>query len=639
MFFFCIITKGNLYAQDNAQCDNILLKAQELPGEDKKIDFLISSFIKNIDMPWSRDLLDVALQKSVALNDQARELNVLFQYNRFYILNNDISMQHYSFGMLRRKSYEYGDYVRYFNSWYRLLEKYIVEGQIEYASYEAKKMADESKMLNYSKGVAYARMIEANAQSILDNTDKSISLYQQALKTKSLSLQERMLIHSKMVTLYLKEADYESAILQTAIVERELERLVEKDPANRIRYNNRFLVNELGYCRIYLQQKDAAMCQKHIERAGEYLSDGNFRTQSIMYYTFRGQYHALKGEYEESDAAFDKALSLSDKSDYVFRLHIGDMKASTLEKRGLYPEAIHLYKQMAAIRDSVNDDRLMRREEAVQTNYKIQNELLENQRNKTYKYVMRIVLAVAFLMLLITLILRSWRIHKKMQTTEQEMRLALAIVQEADQSKERFLKNITFETRTPLNTVVGFVDLLANDSTLTATEIEEYSALINKEANHLMELINRILDVSRMEAGMMSFNLRKCDIVQLCKEAVAIAEMRNKGKVEIVLHSDLSSYMMNMDHQWFVRVLTSLLIVHDVTDESHKVTVTITKTKTDVILKVSGSPLLAKDISKQTLRLQNMTNRLFVSQTNGSYEVINGMRGKVVEITYPVKGD
>ena len=137
----------------------------------------------------------------------------------------------------------------------------------------------------------------------------------------------------------------------------------------------------------------------------------------------------FKGYIEEKYGWIDKRISLSDKLDYVFSLHIGDMKESTVEKRGLYPEANHLYKQMAAIRDSVNDDRLMRREEAVKTNYKIQNELLENQRNKTYKYVMRIVLAVAFLMLLITLILRSWRIHKKMQTTEQEMRLALATVQ------------------------------------------------------------------------------------------------------------------------------------------------------------------------------------------------------------------
>ena len=77
---------------------------------------------------------------------------------------------------------------------------------------------------------------------------------------------------------------------------------------------------------------------------------------------------------------------------------------------------------------------------------------------------------------------------------------ALAMAEEANQAKTAFLSNMSHEIRTPMNAIIGLDNLALHDKTLTA-QTRDYLEKIGSSARHLLELINDILDMSRIESG------------------------------------------------------------------------------------------------------------------------------------------
>ncbi|WP_195715237.1 PAS domain S-box protein [Ancylomarina sp. 16SWW S1-10-2] len=86
------------------------------------------------------------------------------------------------------------------------------------------------------------------------------------------------------------------------------------------------------------------------------------------------------------------------------------------------------------------------------------------------------------------------------KTNEKELQKALDKALESDRLKSAFLANMSHEIRTPMNGIRGFIDLL-NNPNLSRSEISLYSDIINKSSERLLNTINDIIDLSRIEAG------------------------------------------------------------------------------------------------------------------------------------------
>jgi len=120
-----------------------------------------------------------------------------------------------------------------------------------------------------------------------------------------------------------------------------------------------------------------------------------------------------------------------------------------------------------------------------------------------------------------------------------------AQLRQANRLKTEFLANMSHELRTPLNAVIGFSEVL-KDKLLGELNAEQsdYAGEIFSSANHLLSLINDILDLSKIEAGKMELNRSTVDIHLLCKNALSIVKEQaysNKIQLNVTVDDEISA--------------------------------------------------------------------------------------------------
>ena len=111
----------------------------------------------------------------------------------------------------------------------------------------------------------------------------------------------------------------------------------------------------------------------------------------------------------------------------------------------------------------------------------------------------------------------------------QELRRTRAEAIEANQAKSRFLATMSHEIRTPMTAILGFTDLLAETS-LTASAQNNYLAVIRHNGEHLLGLINEILDLSKIEAGRLTMNMGRCNLASLLVDVVRTMQPRASAR-------------------------------------------------------------------------------------------------------------
>jgi signal transduction histidine kinase len=94
---------------------------------------------------------------------------------------------------------------------------------------------------------------------------------------------------------------------------------------------------------------------------------------------------------------------------------------------------------------------------------------------------------------------------------EEELKASENHAQESDRLKSAFLANMSHEIRTPMNGILGFAELLKEPG-LTGEEQQEYIRIIEKSGARMLNIINDIVDISKIEAGLVTANLRDVNI-------------------------------------------------------------------------------------------------------------------------------
>lgn len=140
---------------------------------------------------------------------------------------------------------------------------------------------------------------------------------------------------------------------------------------------------------------------------------------------------------------------------------------------------------------------------------------------------------------------------------ENELRLAKEKAEESDRLKSAFLANMSHEIRTPLNAIVGFSGLLA--VTETTEEKEEYINIINSNNDLLLQLINDILDLAKIEAGTLEFVSSDVDINQLMADIEQTSRLKAAEGVQVSFVEKLPHCIIRVDKNRVSQVVTNFI--------------------------------------------------------------------------------
>jgi signal transduction histidine kinase/CheY-like chemotaxis protein len=150
---------------------------------------------------------------------------------------------------------------------------------------------------------------------------------------------------------------------------------------------------------------------------------------------------------------------------------------------------------------------------------------------------------------------------QELEVVNQKLQESNLELQRANSLKSEFLANMSHELRTPLNAIIGFSELLLDTGSGALTEDQkDYVADILSSGRHLLELINEILDLSKIEAGKMKPMLEEFEIGPVVEEAMAFQRVEAGRKhIELVSEVEEAALEVRADRGKVKQIMNNLL--------------------------------------------------------------------------------
>jgi cell cycle sensor histidine kinase DivJ len=187
---------------------------------------------------------------------------------------------------------------------------------------------------------------------------------------------------------------------------------------------------------------------------------------------------------------------------------------------------------------------------------------------------------------------------------EQALDMARSAAEQADASKTRFLATMSHELRTPLNAIIGFSDMIVQEDTLMldAVRRKEYAQLINDSGQHLLSVVNGILDMSKMESGNFEISPEpfapRAALINCCN---LLALKARENNIDLVTRAPEDLPVMIGDPRAFKQIVLNLVSnAIKFTERGGKVTVSAAAEGPWLVLRVSdtGVGIAADDLKR-----------------------------------------
>jgi signal transduction histidine kinase len=237
---------------------------------------------------------------------------------------------------------------------------------------------------------------------------------------------------------------------------------------------------------------------------------------------------------------------------------------------------------------------------------------------------------------------------QELQATLDQLAVAKDRAESADRLKSAFLATMSHELRTPLNSIIGFTGVLLQN---LAGQLNEEQAkqltMVRSSANHLLVLINDVLDISKIEAGQMNIVFSAFDVREVVEHAVALTKpLADKKHIGFSVNISPDVGKIKSDRQRFEQILLNLLSnavkfadAGDIRIESNAQGDTITTSVTDRGIGIA--PEEGERLFKAFYQAENGITRRYEGTGLGLYicrKLLTLMGGRIWLASEPGKG-
>lgn len=516
-----------------------------------------------------------------------------------------------------------------------IIDLYQVSGEYEREEREAKQMLREAEAISYKTGIIFAYQCLANAYQMTYRAKEACDMLEEAYKVAYQYDDDLVLEICSSLTRVYAYLDQQADVLRwNRNMDKYLQNMIKKDPSQEVTQQLWLGMNALTYLKYYSNKEDYKSAEIYLKRLENY---------DINYDTFKVNMHNARFTYFLKTGGMDKALDEMDKLLYIYRKdmslvsYVGTSfrKAALLDTMGRVDECINLYKQTFQLSDSVNIALFNTQTEQMKKDYNTDTLELEKVRINWYIQCVFLILVVIIIAVLIFFVVHNKKIQKGLAASENNMRILAGKMEQANEAKDIFLSTISSSINVPLKEVVKGSLQLAMDEVTGEEARKEISKSLNKTSAELMVLINNILDLSRLEAGMMKFKESELEMISFLRGIVT--SKREEG-LEIQLNLSVpndTQIMVYVDIARLQDMFNRLLVPSG--DEGMILDINLVDNGTSLGFRITGTLLAVNSQSQsQEDAIGNEVTRLLIKHFGGSYEIVSATRPGIISFTLPV---
>ena len=641
---FCIILLGLITIQ-TAQAmtvkDSLVQVLDTIPANKTRLNVLYLLAYQDPMSPSCLNYLDRLLKEAAVQEDIEYQCLAMYAYVVYYFNHQDGKNTKLWMDKLTEISLKHKYYNTYFSAKRAEILMHIIEHKIEYSITQAEEMYRLASQTNNTQGMRYAKLCLMNAYLMSarykEGENEGFEAYR--LLPATASLEERKDILQE-ISLACASIESEESLKYLKEFEIVLDKMSRQEAKFKLRiHHTSYLLLETLYANYYLQNGHIDEARIHLKKMNEYFSPTDYIPCRGLYYDVYAQYYRITQMYDKALIYADSAINLlsgvSDNNGLDYRIK----RAGILADAGRTDEAIPLLRNLLAKKDTFYQHLSTSQMEEIYEMKKIDELLLEKEKHRSIIQTIELALITIALIILIPATIRIFYVKKRLKKEEEEIKKMTQIAEEANEVKSHFLSNMSYDIRSTLNNVLGFSQLMTQDpNSIETAQWKEYSEIVQTNSTELIQLVNDILDLSRLEAGKTKWQVQEYDIIPLCSDIVSIAQMRNKGKIQIDFKTTIKEQAFQLDITRFTQVIVSTLIYPVPCDLQRHVTFSLYCNEQEKLLvfRIINTPLADAEFQIRKTDVRHRINRLTIEYFGGTYTVISNLKEEpTIIITYP----
>lgn len=505
----------------------------------------------------------------------------------------------------------------------------LLREQYELQEKEAKEMLRQALELDNKLGIVYAYQCLANGYTdtyryplAIETLEKA---YEKAVEYENLTSATE--IASAVITISTELRDTARWIKYTRLQEQDQQKLIARHQKAGT-MNNDLMLTQLAYLDYYTYTGKWEQAAQALRKAERYYSPDFSSLYQKAYRESRYFYFLERKDTARALEEIDAALStLKMNANYYY----ADLpkKAIILWRTGREKEALALFKESLVAKDSLNHLILSKQTYQIRDNYQRERQNLERQQIQARIRISVLILLGLLLAGFVYLGFHFRRVGRTLRKAEAEMGRMAGDVEQANLAKERFLSNISTSIRGPLDVIVSHSDTLSGDAQLPPEEKKLLSQIVSHTSEELMSLINDILLLSKLEAGMLRLTISPIEAIP-CLRGLAEAP-RQRGGTPVDAHlPDNVSWIVRVDIGYFSQLIESLISAP--ADSSAPITLSARQTSGgDLCIEIYGSALSLPSPTQEST-IHNEINRMLAAQFSGRYDIFPGRTCIIIEL-------